>query len=201
VVRFRRRPPDQSPRTGLRRRSGPAGPSGPGRCWSWLPGRGRGLVRVGRHRAEDRVRPGLPATGHLALAAPGHRDHPPGRRRGLRGVRAARLAGARPDDQRPDPPVRQVVGDLLLRARHGRAGRLPPDGPGRDDPGAVAGHHRRVLPAGPGPGRGDRAGAHAAGRRRGHGFTEQPDRTTDGPTVPALVLKGPRRTRPQTTGG
>jgi hypothetical protein len=39
---------------------------------------------VGRHRAEDRVRPGLPAAGHLALAAPGHRHHPAGRRRGLR---------------------------------------------------------------------------------------------------------------------
>jgi hypothetical protein len=45
---------------------GPAGPdcaglavAGPGR-----PGRGRGVVRVGRHRAEDRVRPGLPAAWH-----------------------------------------------------------------------------------------------------------------------------------------
>ena len=34
---------------------------------------------MGRHRAEDRVRAGLPAAGHLALAAPGHRHHPPGR--------------------------------------------------------------------------------------------------------------------------
>ena len=33
-------------------------------------------------------------------------------------------------------PVRQVVGDLLARARDGEAGRLPPDGPGRDDTGA-----------------------------------------------------------------
>ena len=30
------------------------------------------------------VRPGLPAARHLALAAPGHRHHPAGRRRGLR---------------------------------------------------------------------------------------------------------------------
>ena len=67
---------------------------------------------------------------------------------------ALRLAGPRTHDQRPDPPVRQVVGGLLLRARHGRAGRLPPAGPGRDGPGAVAGHYRGVLPAGPGPGHG-----------------------------------------------
>ena len=40
--------------------------AGPGR-----PGGGRGMVRVGRHRAEDRVRAGLPAAGHLAVAAPG----------------------------------------------------------------------------------------------------------------------------------
>ncbi len=44
-----------------------------------------------------------------------------------------------PLDQRPDPRVRQVVRDLLLRARHGRASHLPPDGPGRDGTGAVAG--------------------------------------------------------------
>ena len=42
--------------------------------------------------------------------------------------------------QRPDPPVRQVVGDLLVRAGDGRAGRLPPDGPGRGDASAVGGH-------------------------------------------------------------
>ena len=33
---------------------------------------------MGRHRAEDRVGAGLPAAGNLALAAPGHHDHPPG---------------------------------------------------------------------------------------------------------------------------
>ena len=136
--------------------------AGPGRS-----GCGRGVVRVGRHRAEDRVRAGLPAAGNLALAAPGHHDHPPGRRRGVRRLCAARLAGPRGLDQRPDPPVRQVVRDLLLRARHGRAGGLSPAGPGRGGTGAVAHHHPRVLPAGPGPGHGDRAGPHAA-RRRSH---------------------------------
>jgi hypothetical protein len=34
------------------------------------------------------------------------------------------------------------------------------------------------VPAGPGPGHGDRAGAHAANRRRDHGRTGDPDRTT-----------------------
>jgi hypothetical protein len=66
-----------------------------------------------------------------------------------------------PHDQCTDPPVRQVVGDLLLRARHGRASHLPPDGPGRDGPGAVGDHHCGVLPAG--PGHGDRPSSPAAG--------------------------------------
>jgi hypothetical protein len=70
------------------------------------------------------------------------------------GIRAAGLAGPRPHDQLPDPPVRQKVRDLLLRARHGRANRLPPAGPRRDGTGTVARHHDRVLPAGPGPGHG-----------------------------------------------
>ena len=116
AVRSRRGPAVRPPRTGPRRSARP-GPCGPGRCGPGRPGRGRGVVRVGRHRAEDRVRAGLPAAGHLALAAPGHRHHPPGRRRGLRRLRPARLAGPRPDSQRPDPAVRQVVGDLLLRSR------------------------------------------------------------------------------------
>jgi hypothetical protein len=81
------------------------------------------------------------------------------------GIRAARLAGPRPHDQRPDPTVRQKVRDLLLRARHGRANRLPSAGPRRDGTGTVARHHDRVLPAGPGPGHGDRPGPHAARRR------------------------------------
>jgi hypothetical protein len=61
-----------------------------------------------------------------------------------------------------DPPVREVVRDLLLRARDGRAGRLPSAGPGRPGTGTVGYHHHRVLHAGPGPGYGDRAGPHVA---------------------------------------
>lgn len=44
------------------------------------------------------------------------------RRRGARRLCNARLAGPRGLDQRPDPPVRQMVRDVLLRTRHGRMG-------------------------------------------------------------------------------
>src|ERR1035441_5207272 len=71
-----------------------------------------------RYRAEARVRSGLPAAGHLAGAAPGHVDHPARRRGGVRGVRAARLAGRRTPGQRPDTPGRPVVARLPLRARY-----------------------------------------------------------------------------------
>jgi hypothetical protein len=47
------------------------------------PRRSRALVRLGRHRPEDRVRAGLPAARDLARPAPGHQHHPAGRRRGL----------------------------------------------------------------------------------------------------------------------
>ena len=104
-----------------------------------------------------------------------------------RSVRATRLAGSRLCDQRADAPVRQVVGDQLVRTGYGWAGRLPPDGPGRDGTSAVGDHHHRVLPAGPGPGHGDRTGPHAARRRRGRGHAGQPDRTTNDPAVPARI--------------
>ena len=52
------------------------------------------------------------------------------------------------------------------------------------------------LPAGPGPGHGDRAGAHAAGRRRDHGCTGQRDRTSQPPCGPC---PGPPRTRTDQT--
>ena len=55
---------------------------------------------MGRHRSADGVRAGLAAARDLALAAPGHRHHPAGRRGGVRGVCAARLAGPRPAGQR-----------------------------------------------------------------------------------------------------
>src|SRR5437868_8145101 len=56
---------------------------------------------------------------------------------------------------------------------------FPTAGPGRGGAGAVARHHDRVLPAGPGPGHGDRAGPHAARRcRRRTGHAGQRDRRT-----------------------
>ena len=95
-------------------------------------------------------------------------------------------------DQRPDPPVRQVVRDLLLRARHGRTGGLPPAGPGRDGAGTVADHHDRVLPAGPGPGHGHHPRPHAARRRR----TRPRDEGTGRRPAPRPVLRGPGRAIP-----
>ena len=117
VVRSRPGPADRPPRTGPRRLPGRARAV---RSWPLLvlaaPAAGRGVVRLGRHRQQDRLRAGLPAAGiwpslHLDTTSP---CRPGG---GLRGVRAARLAGQRACGQRADPPVRQVVRDLLLRAR------------------------------------------------------------------------------------
>ena len=163
--------------------------SGPGRT-----GRRRGLVRLGRYRPEDRFRAGLAAAGNLAVSSPGHGHHPPGRRRGLRGVRAARLARSRSRDQPADTPVRQVVGYLLVRPRHGRASRLPPDSPCWDGTGAMADHDDHVLPAGLGPGHGDRPGPHAPRRRRRRPIGRQDHRTSRGPA------HGPVRWQPRRTG-
>ena len=56
----------------------------------------------------------------------------------------------------------------------------------------MACHHDGVLPAGPGPGHGDRAGAHAARRcRRRSGRTGQRDRRTSSVAVFSLVRRGP----------
>jgi hypothetical protein len=93
----------------------------------------------------------------------------------------------------------KVVSDLLLRPRHGRSGRLPPDGSVRDDTSTVGDHDHRVLPAGPGSGHGDRAGAHAASRRRDHGCNRQRNQATSHPAVPVLVPRGPGQTSPQAT--
>ena len=57
---------------------GRTGPSGPGRYSVLAAPAAAEVVRVGRYRAEYRVRPGLPVARHLALVAPGHRRHPPG---------------------------------------------------------------------------------------------------------------------------
>ena len=101
---------------------------------------------------------------------------------------------------RPTPPTPCAPGWPATRCRTGlRTSRLPSDDPSRDRAGTVAGHHARVVLAGPGPGHGDRAGPHAARRRRGRGCTGQPDQTTGGPAVPVPVCGGPGRTRPQTT--
>lgn len=99
--------------------------------------------------------------------APRHRRHPADRRRGLRGVRAARLAHQQSGRQRQDAPVRPLVRHFLTSPRHGRAGGLPPARPGRGNEGAVGGHHAGVLSAGPGPRHGVRPGTPDTQRRFG----------------------------------
>ena len=54
--------------------------------------RGGGVVRLGRHRPDDRIRPGPPPARYLGLTAPGLRDHPAHRRGSLWRVCAAGLA-------------------------------------------------------------------------------------------------------------
>ncbi len=77
----------------------------------------------------------------------------------------------------------------------GGAGRLPPARPGRGHTGAVADHHPGLLPAGAGPGHGDRAGPHAPRRHSPRGHAAQPGRRTSHPPVPRVV-RGPDRTAP-----
>jgi hypothetical protein len=143
-----------------------------------------------------------PAARHLVLASPGHGRHPAGRRRVLRGLRTARLARHRPRDQRPDPAVREAVSGLLIRARHGRAGGVPPHGPGPDRHSTLGHHHPCVLPPGPGPRHGDRPGPHAArGRRGSRPPTARRPRTSHSRATrvaPRRAVRGPAR--PESAG-
>jgi hypothetical protein len=109
--------------------------------YAWPPRPRPGVVRLGRHRAEDRLRPGPPAAGNLALAAPRHRHHAPDRRRGLCGVRAAGLASPRQGDQRADAPVRNLSGTAVPPASRARS--LPRAGHFAQAPGVLT---RRPLP-------------------------------------------------------
>jgi hypothetical protein len=123
--------------------------------------------RLGRHRAADRLRHGTPPAGHLVLGPPEYSRHLAGRRRMLRGLRCA--PGWPPGTRSATAPgVRPVVSDLLVRARHGRAGRFAPDGPGPHA--ADAGTARRMrsqpqrLPCGR---RQPKAASESLERRRG----------------------------------
>ena len=64
------------------------------------------------------------------------------------------------------------------------------------DAGAVGDHHHRVLPAGPGPGHGDRTGPHAARRCHLRRHSEQQDPKSSRAVALDLVPQGPDRTRP-----
>ena len=120
---------------------------------------------VGWHRHNDRIRADPPAAGYLGFPASEHSHHAAHRRRGLRGVRITGLAGLGLTGEPQDPAVREVVCHRVAAARHGWAGRLSSahrsGGPAR----TVGHHHGGVLPAGPGPGHGDRANTHGSVRR------------------------------------
>ena len=131
----RRRPRRTGPavpaRTGPRTVLGPGRRSGPGRCWSWLP---RRPLRSGPAGSASRSGPGSDWSPRCPGSGPPCTWTPPSPCRSVwRPTRPTRCAPGWPASRRQpaDPPVRQVVRDLLLRARHGRAGRLPPAGPGR----------------------------------------------------------------------
>ena len=134
--------PGGRPRTGPRRSAPAPGPCGPGRCWSWPP---RPRPRCGPGGSASRRRPGSAWSPRCRASGPRCTWTPRSPSRSAsRRTPPTRCAPGWPasPDQPADPPVRQVVRDLLLRARHGRAGRLPPAGPGRGGTGAVARHHR-----------------------------------------------------------
>ena len=57
MVRSRRGPPGWPPGTGPRRWSGPAGPSRPGRCWSWPPRLWSGWVGIAQKTGFGLVSP------------------------------------------------------------------------------------------------------------------------------------------------
>jgi len=130
VARFRHGPSDQQPRTG------PGGGRGKPDCPVLAAASRPAAAEVFSRWVGIVQKTGFclvsPLLGIWPRAAPRHRDHPAGWRRGLRRVCATRLAIPRPAGQRADSAVRSVVGDLLLRVRYGRAGRLPSDGPGWD---------------------------------------------------------------------
>ena len=116
--------------------------------------------------------------------------------------RHTRRTRCAPGSPRPAPSARRHAArpqlrDLLLRPRRRRAGRLPPAGTGKDHPGTMAGHHHRVLPAGPGPRHGDRPGAHAPRRRDGHGIRT---RLSAGPAPGPVRRPGPGGPGPVRSG-
>ena len=129
-VLVRRSPVRSSPGTGPERSGTRPGPCGPGRCWSSPsppPPKCGPAGSASRSRPASALVPPLPgiwSSLHLDTAV----TLPVGvecyAAYALRAWLVRRARG-----QRPDPPVRHVVSDLLLRARHGRAGRVSPDGP------------------------------------------------------------------------
>ena len=198
MVRSRRGPPDRPPRTGPWPPSGRAGPSGPGRCWSW-PSRPR--PRCGPAGSASRRRPGSAwsprcrGSGRLL-----HLDTAITLPVGVEAYAAYALRAWLAREQAISDRTRrfakwsaifsfalgmagQVAYHLMAQAGMARA--------------PWADHHRGVLPAGPGPGHGDRAGPHAPRRRRHPGYAGRPGRPVSHPAV----LDPASPDRPRTTSG
>ena len=145
-----------------------------------LPRRRRGVVRLGR---ASRRRPG--SGGSPRCRASGPRStwtRPSPSRSASRPTRPTRCApGWQPTSGSAPGPASSPSGPRSAPSRSAWPARSPTTSWSRlASPRAVGHHHRRVLPAGPGPGHGDRAGPHAARRRRGRG---PPDGRSAGPTA------------------
>ena len=185
------------PRTGPPRSRSVPGPCGPGRFWSWLP----------------RLRPRCSPGGSASHRRPGSGWSPRCPASGPHSIWTPRSPCR--SAWRPTPRTRCAPGwPVTRRSAAGRAGspsgrRSAPSrsgwpvrspttcSPRPGGTGAMARHHRRVVPAGPGPGHGDRAGPHAARRRRRrHGNATRREGRTSHAAAPCLLRRGPGSTGP-----
>ena len=193
------------PRSGPPRRTGPGrsgtrrGPCGPGRCWS-SPSPPR--PRCGPAGSASRRRP---ASGVVSLL-PGiwsslHLDTAITLPVGVEAYAAYALrAWLATEPAISDRTRRFAKWSAICSFALGMAGQVAYHLMDQDrvSPGAVGHHHPRVLPAGPGPGHGDRAGPHAA--RATPRPQDSSDSRSAGPAAQAVRRTGPPETSPRTAG-
>ena len=202
MVRSRRGPPDQPPRTGPRPVPGRAGPSGPGRCWSWPP---RPRPRYGPGGSASRRRPGSAWSPRCRGSGPRCTWTPPSLcRSAWRPTRRTRCAPGWPATPRSAHRTRRFAKwSAIFSFALGMAGQvayhlMAQAGTARAPwPITTVVSCLPVLVLGMGTAlahllRADAAAADRCARQRG--------RTTSCPAVPVLVPEGPGGTRPQATG-
>ncbi len=151
---------DRPGRSGTRR-----GPSGPGRCCCWPS---PPPPRCGPAGSASRRRPGSGWSPCCRASGPRSTwTRPSPSRSASRRTRPTRCApGWRPSHWISPRTRRFAKWSAICSFLLGMAGQVAYHLLVQAaSPGAVGHHHRRVLPAGPGPGHGDRAGPHAARRR------------------------------------